>query len=130
MKHMRILATLLLTVLTFSACDAFRTLDSSTLKSAQGRPYELIVVASQPIWEGELGDSLRAVLAAPIDYLPQREPEFDTCLPLPACFQALTGFGAGLGSIPESPHPNRASEDRGAAGYLCACVGVAAGTGI
>ena len=53
-----------------------------------------------------------------------------TCLPLPACFQALTGFGAGLGSIPESPHPDRASEDRGAAGYLCACVRVAAGTGI
>ena len=26
-----------------------------------------------------------------------------TCLPLPACFQALTGSGAGLRSIPESP---------------------------
>lgn len=89
MKHMRILATLLLTVLTFSACDAFRTLDSSTLKSAQGRPYELIVVASQPIWEGELGDSLRAVLAAPIDYLPQREPEFDLLRVTPDGFTKL-----------------------------------------
>ncbi len=61
----------------FTGCKAFHTLTGSKQKTAQGRPYELVVVANQPIWVGDLGDTLRSVLAAPIPYLPQIEPEFD-----------------------------------------------------
>lgn len=56
-------------------CDAFHTLNKK--KSAQGRPYELIVVCPQMEWNGELGDSLRAVFTAPVPYLNQVEPLFD-----------------------------------------------------
>ncbi len=58
------------------SCDALHTASSNSVTS-QGAPYELIVVANQPQWEGELGDSLRAVLTAPIPYLQQTEPFFD-----------------------------------------------------
>lgn len=60
-----------------TSCDAFRTLTESRLQTAQGRPYELIVVASQQAWTGEVGDSLRAIFTAPIPYLNQTEPQFD-----------------------------------------------------
>ncbi len=72
----RSLAALLLLVL-LTGCDAFHTLTRSKLKTAQGRAYELIVVCSQPEWTGELGDTLRAVLTAPVPYLNQPEPYFD-----------------------------------------------------
>ncbi len=60
---------------TVVGCDAFHTLNKK--KSAQGRPYELIVVCPQMEWNGELGDSLRAVFTAPVPYLNQEEPLFD-----------------------------------------------------
>ena len=58
-----------------AGCDAFHTLNKK--KTAQGRPYELIVVCPQMEWNGELGDSLRAVFTAPVPYLNQIEPLFD-----------------------------------------------------
>lgn len=62
---------------TTAACDAFRTLNGTTLKTAQGAPYELLVVCEQKEWTGEAGDTLRAVLTAPVPYLNQTEPKFD-----------------------------------------------------
>ena len=62
-------------LLTMVGCDAFNTL--SKKKAAQGRPYELIVVCPQMEWNGELGDSLRAIFTAPVPYLNQDEPLFD-----------------------------------------------------
>lgn len=47
-----------------------------------------------------------------------------TCLLLPACFQALTGFGAGLRSIPESRPADRASEDGCCWVFVCVCWGL------
>lgn len=64
-------------VATMISCDAFSALTKSRHKSAQGRPYELVVVCSQAEWDGEVGDTLRAVLTAPIPYLNQKEPLFD-----------------------------------------------------
>lgn len=77
MKKLRILLSVALVAMVLTGCDALHTLSKSNRKTAQGRPYELVLVANQPIWMGPLGDSLRALLAAPIDYLPQTEPEFD-----------------------------------------------------
>ena len=67
--------SLLLIAAAVVGCDAFHTL--SKKKTAQGRPYELIVVCPQMEWNGELGDSLRAVFTAPVPYLNQEEPLFD-----------------------------------------------------
>lgn len=67
--------SLLLIATAVVGCDAFHTLNKK--KSAQGRPYELIVVCPQMEWNGELGDSLRAVFTAPVPYLNQVEPLFD-----------------------------------------------------
>lgn len=70
-----VLAALL--VASAAGCDAFRTLSKSKLKTAQGRPYEMIVVCPQQQWTGEVGDTLRAILTAPVPYLNQTEPLFD-----------------------------------------------------
>ena len=64
-------------VATMAGCKAFRTLTDSRLKTAQGAPYELIVVCPQQEWTGEVGDTLRAIFTAPIPYLNQTEPLFD-----------------------------------------------------
>ena len=71
-----------------TGCKAFHTLGTNQ-KTAQGRPYELIVVINQPLWMGEVGDSLRALLAAPIPYLPQVEPEFDVQRVTPDGFKSV-----------------------------------------
>lgn len=77
---MKIIIRTLLTVLLVASavgCDAFHTLTKSKLKTAQGKPYEMIVVCPQQEWTGELGDTLRAILTAPVPYLNQTEPLFD-----------------------------------------------------
>ncbi|WP_418990984.1 DUF4837 family protein [Alistipes sp.] len=70
-----VLAAFLVALMT--GCDAFHTLTKKKLKTAQGRPYELIVVCAQREWTGEVGDTLRAILTAPVPYLNQTEPLFD-----------------------------------------------------
>lgn len=60
-----------------TGCDAFKTLTQSKLKTAQGKPYELIVVCPQQEWTGEVGDTLRTILTASVPYLNQTEPLFD-----------------------------------------------------
>ena len=64
-------------VATMAGCKAFRTMTDSRLKTAQGAPYELIVVCPQQEWTGEVGDTLRAIFPAQIPYLNQTEPLFD-----------------------------------------------------
>ena len=46
------------------------------LVSSSGRSSEVLVVCSDAGWKGALGDSLRAVLEAPVMGLPQTEPMF------------------------------------------------------
>ncbi len=76
MKILRYLLPALFVAVAATACDAFRTL-SGTTKTAQGAPYELIVVCEQREWSGPLGDSLRALFTEPVPYLNQTEPRFD-----------------------------------------------------
>ena len=77
MKRIRNLLLALAVALSAAACDAFRTLNGSSLKTSQGAPYELLVVCEQRVWNGEAGDTLRAVLTEPVAYLNQTEPKFD-----------------------------------------------------
>lgn len=76
MKRMFRIAAAMLIVAAAGGCKAVNTL-TDTKKSSQGKPYELIVVCPQQEWTGAVGDSLRAVLAAPVPYLNQTEPLFD-----------------------------------------------------
>ncbi len=89
MKRFRLLAVLCAAALSLSGCKAFRTLSGSHLKTAQGRPYELIVVVNQPLWTDAVGDTLRSLLTAPIPYLPQTEPEFDVLRVTPDGFTSM-----------------------------------------
>ncbi len=77
MKIFRFLCFAALVAVMATGCDAFEKLTRSRLKTAQGAPYELLVVCGQREWTGEVGDTLRAVLTAPIAYLNQTEPLFD-----------------------------------------------------
>lgn len=77
MKRLRFLIPVCLAALSLlGGCKAFNTASDTNRYSSQGKPYELIVVCSQPEWEGQLGDTLRSVLAAPIPYLDREEPLF------------------------------------------------------
>lgn len=77
MKILRYLFAAWVVVTMTTGCDAFQRLNRTRLKTAQGAPYELLVVCGQREWTGPVGDTLRAVLTAPIAYLNQTEPLFD-----------------------------------------------------
>lgn len=77
MKKLRYLFLAFAVAAAASSCDAFRTLGGKHTKTAQGAPYEVIVVCEQREWTGEAGDTLRAVLTEPVPYLNQTEPRFD-----------------------------------------------------
>ena len=77
MKRLLPLAALLLLAAFAAGCDAFRNLRDSDTMTAQGRPYELVVVCGHDTWNSPLGDSLRTVFTAPVAYLNQTEPLFD-----------------------------------------------------
>lgn len=76
MKNITTLFVASVAILATIGCNALHTVADNSVTS-QGSPYELIVVSNQPQWDGELGDSLRSVLTAPIPYLQQTEPIFD-----------------------------------------------------
>ena len=72
LKFVFIVATLLAVV----GCDSVNTL-SSPKKTAQGAPYEVLVVCDGREWETELGAELRVVLEKPVEMLNQVEPMYD-----------------------------------------------------
>lgn len=76
MKHIFRLLVILLTTITLAGCDAHQALTSNK-KSAQGAPYELLVICNAPEWEGEVGVSLRTLLEEPVEMLNQVEPQFN-----------------------------------------------------
>lgn len=69
-------------------CKALHTVSSG--ETAQGRPYELVLVCPQPQWQSELGDTLRYFLKQPVAELPNYEPAFDVLRILPNNFKSLT----------------------------------------
>ena len=57
-------------------CDALNKLSDAKRNSSQGAPYEVVVICTQPQWEGALGDTLRVILRAQDPYLNSAEPLF------------------------------------------------------
>ena len=72
LKSFFIVVILLLAV----GCDSFRSLTGAK-KTAQGSPYEVLVVCDGYEWESALGTELKAVLETPVEMLNQTEPMFN-----------------------------------------------------
>lgn len=63
-------------ILALVGCDSFSTI-SSTKKTAQGSPYEVLVVCDGREWESPLGEEIRSVLGTHVEMINQEEPMFD-----------------------------------------------------
>ena len=74
MRRLYYICIATITLLSVVACDSFHSLGSG--KSAQGSPYEVLVVCNGREWEGTLGESLRTLLATPVPAINQNEPMF------------------------------------------------------
>ena len=48
----------------------------SSSPNSTGRGSEIIVVCNKPVWNGPVGDSIRAVLMQYMQGLPEAEPEY------------------------------------------------------
>lgn len=79
----------LIAFLIFSCNDAEKKEALRVLPDSNGRINHLTVVADNNLWEGEVGNTVRDVLAKPVDGLPQEEPLFDISHLPPNTF---TGF--------------------------------------
>lgn len=74
----KLLKTMFIVAMLFSTagCDSFRSLTGAK-KTAQGSPYEVLVVCDGREWESALGEELRSVLESPVEMLNQVEPMFN-----------------------------------------------------
>ena len=66
----------LLVAFAMVGCDSFRSLTGAK-KTAQGAPYEVLVVCDGAEWESPLGAAIRDLFATPVETLNQKEPMFD-----------------------------------------------------
>lgn len=74
-------------VLAITGCDAFMKASHNRGMTAQGAPYEVIVVCNTPVWDGAAGDTLRRILRQPVPALNQTEPMFDVMRVTPDGFK-------------------------------------------
>ena len=74
----KLLKSLFVVVVLLSAvgCDSFRSLTGAK-KTAQGSPYEVLVLCDGYEWESALGVELKALLETPVEMLNQVEPMFN-----------------------------------------------------
>lgn len=86
-----------------TGCEAFHSLTKSRRKTAQGKPYEMIIVCGQRQWDGELGDTLRTVFTAPVPYLNQTEPLFDVLRVTERGFTGMVADHRNILKIVEDP---------------------------
>lgn len=78
---MKKLGILLMMIVTFISCETGD--QKKTLKEANGRINNLLIVMKNSEWQGEIGDELRKFIAEPVLALPQPEAQFEvTQVPL------------------------------------------------
>ena len=76
-KILKAAVLLLIPVLLLSSCGNKEPKDRSRyLPNITGNAGEVLVVINKGYWEGELGSTLREILAGEYPFLPQREPVF------------------------------------------------------
>lgn len=71
-----------------TSCGWFKKDDSKKVP-AQGAAYEIFTVTPREVWNGPLGDTLRAVLAAPVEAINQKEPLYDLYTITPQGFKGM-----------------------------------------
>lgn len=86
---MRKLITLLIGLTVFTSCNDSSKENEVVLTNSSGNINNLSVIIENELWNGEVGEVLRKVLAAPVDGLPQEEPLFSINQMPP---EAFSGF--------------------------------------
>jgi len=71
------------------ACKKDPNDNKPSLKSSAGRINTLSIITENNLWNGELGDSIRAKFASPVDGLPQQEPLFTLKHYVPELFEGF-----------------------------------------
>ena len=74
---------------TFYSCQENGQKDVSTLPSMTGGINELVIVLEEHLWQGAVGDSLRAVLGAEVQGIPWQESIFDLVQIPPKAFTRI-----------------------------------------
>ena len=69
------------------SCDTGR--DKKTLRVANGRMNNLLIVIKNSEWQGEIGDELRKIIAEPVLGLPQPEAQFEVTQVPPESFGSM-----------------------------------------
>ena len=73
----------------FTACKAFYKMGSEPGMTAQGAPYELVVVSNTPTWEGPAGETLLSVLRQEVPAINQAEPIWNVMRVTPDAFKNI-----------------------------------------
>lgn len=84
---MRTFITLILSTLLLISCTNGNK--EVTLPSSSGAINDVLVVMDDSMWKGEVGDSVRNILAAPVLGLPQEETQFSITQVTPKTFNNL-----------------------------------------
>jgi hypothetical protein len=79
--------TIVMILLSAFACQQKET--KPILKDSSGKINNLSIIIENQMWNGEVGDSLRAKFAAPVDGLPQQEPLFSISQYVPKLFEGF-----------------------------------------
>ncbi|WP_274475000.1 DUF4837 family protein [Mangrovimonas aestuarii] len=73
MRHIFLLGLMLITVF---GCKDGKSASRRIIPESSGNINSLSVVVDNDLWQGEVGEAIRSILAAPVDGLPQDEPLF------------------------------------------------------
>ena len=85
MKHLLFLFSFLLIL----SCGNKKSSNHKILSDSSGNINNLSVVIDNTLWEGNVGEAIRDVLAAPLDGLPQDEPLFNMSQIPPTVFSGF-----------------------------------------
>lgn len=86
---MRNIASVLFCLFILTACEDSSKKNRVILSDSSGNINNLSVIIDNDLWNGEVGEVIRKVLAAPVDGLPQEEPLFSISQMPP---EAFSGF--------------------------------------
>ncbi|MBP94113.1 MAG: DUF4837 domain-containing protein [Flavobacteriaceae bacterium] len=80
---------LILSFVIMTSCNDSKSSNQRLISQSSGKINNLSVVIDNDLWEGEVGETIRSILAAPVHGLPQDEPLFILSQIPPVVF---TGF--------------------------------------
>lgn len=109
MKRLFNIAIVVLAALSAVGCKNFNTLSNGGKKTAQGAPYELLVVCPASEWEGSVGESLRSLLERPVEMINQYEPLFTVLRITPNDFKNMLPAHRNILKVLVSPKVETAS---------------------